>query len=67
MSVVAKLTIAVLTVLTSASAAAAPMRFEVFRPCGGNGAVCAPQVLAQGDIELDSAQQLAAFLRTPSF
>ncbi|MGJ7522698.1 hypothetical protein ACSFA0_19590 [Variovorax sp. LT1P1] len=67
MSVAVKLTFAVLAVLASASVSAAPMRFEVFRPCGGNGAVCAPQVLAQGDIELDTAQRLAAFLRTPAF
>lgn len=52
----------------SLAAIAAPqnaMRFEAFSPCLGNGSACAPQILATGVIEKDSAKKLAAFIAKP--
>jgi hypothetical protein len=43
------------------------MRFSLYRPCDGNGAMCAEKILATGDIELDSASKLLAFVRSPQF
>ncbi len=40
----------------------ASMRFTAFWPCAGNASYCARRVLAEGDIQRDSAQALAAFL-----
>ena len=48
--------------LSATLAAAGGMRFSAFRPCDGNGAICAPQIYANGEIEVDSAKKLAAFL-----
>jgi hypothetical protein len=41
-----------------------PMTFETFIPCSGNASFCGMRVLAKGKIEIDSAKQLQAFLRT---
>lgn len=42
---------------------ATPMVFSVFRPCGESTEACAPQVLAQGSVERDSATRLERFLQ----
>lgn len=39
-----------------------PMSFSTFWPCAGNIYLCAPRILAEGNIEIDSSEKLAAFL-----
>ena len=39
------------------------MRYRVFWPCAGSASFCAPQVLAQGRIQPDSARRLQVFLQ----
>ena len=39
-----------------------PMRYSVFWPCNGNAYFCAPQVLAEGTIEMSSAAKFLQFI-----
>jgi hypothetical protein len=41
----------------------ASMRFSIFKPCSGNGPLCAPQILAQGMIELETTTRLDQLLK----
>lgn len=45
------------------SADYSPMAFQVFYPCSGNASFCAPRILAQGHIEIDTADKLKKFLK----
>lgn len=56
-----------ITLIAATPAAGAPMSFSMYRPCDGNGSMCAPQIIATGDIEGDSSRRLLAFLRSPQF
>lgn len=38
------------------------MQFSIFWPCYGNNYVCVPAILAEGDIERDTADKLSKFL-----
>lgn len=42
----------------------ATMRFSTFKPCNGTSALCAPQVLAEGTIEMESTAKLDQFLKS---
>jgi hypothetical protein len=53
--------------LAGLPSAAAPMRLSLYRPCEGNGAMCAEKILATGDIEPDSARKLLEFVRSRPF
>lgn len=43
-----------------------PMFFRAFTPCLGNSASCAPEVLAIGGIEPDTARKLSTYLASPA-